>query len=59
MIGGGQEQGIRSGTYNVHGIRSLKLALEDTKKWEITKIQELRDIFEVQVQSLNSKIYIN
>ena len=59
MVGGGQEQNIRNGTYNVHGIKSLRLALEDTKQWNIVKMQELKDIFEAQVQKLHSEIRIN
>ncbi len=46
MHGGGQERGMRPGTYNFPAIYSLKLAVQDIdfQKWE--KVKQLRDYFE-------------
>ena len=46
MYGGGQERGLRPGTYNFPAIYSLKLAVQDIdfQKWE--NVRKLRDHFE-------------
>ena len=46
MYGGGQEKGLRPGTYNFPAVYSLKLAVQDIdfRKWECVK--QLRDYFE-------------
>ncbi len=59
ILGGGQEQGLRGGTYNLNGIRSFRLALEDAQKWRVKNIKELRDSFERQVLEISDGIIIN
>lgn len=59
ILGGGQEQGLRAGTYNINGIRSFRFALEDSKKWNLDSITNLRNKFEEEVLKLNDKIKIN
>lgn len=52
MTGGGQQSGMRSGTENVHGIRSLELALPDLMKVNIEKTMRQRDDFEKEVEKM-------
>ena len=59
MMGGGQEMDLRGGTYNVSGIKSFRLALDDTKNWDLEKIKQLRDDFENQLQNLRPQIFIH
>ncbi|MDE3269983.1 MAG: cysteine desulfurase family protein [Pseudomonadota bacterium] len=59
IIGGGQEEGLRGGTYNAGAIRSLRLALEDTRHWDLEKIASMRDFFECAVKNLKTKAQIN
>ena len=45
--GGGQQEGIRSGTENTHGIYSIKLALSDVmKNFNPESLKEAHDCFE-------------
>ncbi len=44
--GGGQENGVRSGTQNMPAIVGFGAAIKDLNENEITKIQEIRDYFE-------------
>lgn len=52
LNGGGQQNGLRSGTENTWGIYSLKLAMEQVKSCEIEKVREARDLFESKLLSL-------
>lgn len=47
IYGGGQEKGLRSGTENVFGIKTLELALENNKNYKenLKKVTELRNYF--------------
>lgn len=58
LHGGGQERGLRPGTINFSVIKTLKLAIDDTEKWNLKHIQELRDYFEKKVIEI-SGIKIN
>lgn len=44
--GGGQEMGLRAGTTNYHGIKSIDLALEECCLNHINSIEKYRDSFE-------------
>lgn len=59
IVGGGQEKGLRAGTYNAAGIRSLRLALEDTRCWDLQKIKNMRDGFEDAVSNFKIKTQVN
>ena len=59
IVGGGQEEGLRGGTYNAGGIKSLRLALEDTMSWDLRKIKNMRDGFEREVKNLKTKTELN
>lgn len=59
IIGGDQQDSLRAGTYNNGGIKSLRLALEDTLNWNISKITSLRNDFEDNLKSINNKIVVN
>ena len=59
IVGGGQENGLRGGTYNAGGIKSLRLALEDTMNWDLPKIQNIRDSFEGKAKNLNTETELN
>jgi cysteine desulfurase len=43
ISGGGQQQGLRSGTENVSGIQSIKLALQDLQQVSSERNQQQRD----------------
>jgi cysteine desulfurase len=62
MDGGGQENGLRSGTLNTTGIIGLgeaaRLALEEMDENE-GKIKKFRDLLWANIQSSISKIYLN
>ena len=53
--GGGQQNGFRSGTENVPGILSLKLALEELATFDLTNVLQARDYFEEQLKSRYEK----
>ena len=59
IVGGGQENGLRGGTYNAGGIKSLRLALEDTLSWDLQKIKNIRDNFEIAIKNLKIKTEVN
>ena len=59
IVGGGQEDDLRGGTYNINGIRSFRLAIEDAKDWDIDKITNIRDNFEKDVLSIDQNIIVN
>ncbi len=59
LKGGGQELGLRPGTYNYLGIKSLGLAISDINLSRLTELQELRAEFEKSLVSLSSLISIN
>ena len=59
IVGGGQEEGLRGGTYNACGIRSLRLALEDTLSWDLQKIKNIRDSFEIAIKNLKTETTLN
>lgn len=42
IMGGGQQNNLRSGTENIHGLKSLSLALTDARKIDIKKTNDLR-----------------
>ena len=46
MYGGGQERGLRPGTYNYPAIQSFKLAVQDIDLNKQEYVRELRDYFE-------------
>ena len=52
MYGGGQERGLRPGTYNYPAIQSFKLAVQDIDLSKQNYVRELRDYFENQLLSL-------
>jgi len=57
--GGGQQQGMRSGTENTTGIYSLKLALEDlVSSFDYEKLREAKDYIEGELISLSDKIVV-
>lgn len=59
MYGGGQEKGLRSGTYNYPAIQSFKLAVQDIdlKKW--ANVTKLRDYLENNLAEELSIFQIN
>ncbi len=59
ILGGGQQNNMRGGTYNTGGIRALRLALADTRQWDIKEITALRDNFEVSLQKCCPHIIVN
>ena len=59
IIGGGQEEGRRGGTYNAGGIKSLRLALEDTLSWDLQKIKNMRDSFEHAIENFQINTEFN
>ncbi len=59
IVGGGQESGLRAGTYNAGGIKSLRLALEDTRHWDLQKIKSIRDAFEDEIKNFKIKAEVN
>jgi cysteine desulfurase len=62
MIGGGQEHGVRGGTYNTPYIAGLgkaaELAYEQIKTYD-KRIKKLRDYFEDKVSELIPDVYYN
>jgi cysteine desulfurase len=57
--GGGQQEGMRSGTENTTGIYSLKLAMEELhSKFNFEQLNESKLFIEKEIQSLDSKIII-
>jgi cysteine desulfurase len=62
IFGGGQENGLRSGTENLAGINGFAKALmiaEKEREKEIGRIRELKEHFVKGLMSINSKIKIN
>ena len=62
IYGGGQENGLRSGTENIPGIVGFAKALELAKKnmfKETQRILELRDYFEMEVKKIKPDSIIN
>jgi cysteine desulfurase len=59
LHGGGQEGGVRSGTYNVEGIVGFGKAVEIGKEVDIKKMTELRDHFIQKIQSSIEKSDLN
>lgn len=43
IVGGGQQSNMRSGTENIHGIKSISLALRDLLKVDVKKTCEMRE----------------
>ncbi len=62
IVGGGQEKGLRAGTYNMAGIvgmtEALKLAYQEREK-NLRKIKNLRDSFERELKKRIKNIRIN
>lgn len=57
--GGGQQQGMRSGTENVPGIYSIKLALKDLMaSFSYEELKQARDVIEEHLLSLSSKLVV-
>ena len=52
MFGGGQERGMRPGTYNFPGIYSFKQAVRDIDLSKQKYVRQLRDYFEKRFKSL-------
>lgn len=46
ISGGGQQSGLRSGTENIVGINTIKLALEDLEGENLSEIKRARELFE-------------
>lgn len=46
ISGGGQQQGLRSGTENPQGVKSIALALKDLKEVDVLKTMDYRDRLE-------------
>ena len=59
IVGGDQQDNLRAGTYNNCGIKALRLALEDSVNWDLSKTKSLRDTFESDLKKLNNDIIIN
>ena len=59
LHGGGQEGGVRSGTYNVEGIVGFGKAVEIAGEVYIKKMTELRDYFIQKIQSGIEKADLN
>ena len=59
MIGGGQEGGLRGGTYNAAGIKTFSLALKDAQNWNLEAITRIREQFEEKILLSNQDIVIN
>ena len=59
LIVGSQEEGLRGGTYNAGGIKSLRLALEDTLSWDLQKIKNMRDDFEREIENFKTNTEFN
>ena len=59
IVGGDQQDNLRAGTYNNCGIKTLRLALEDSTNWDLSKTKSLRDTFESDIKKLNNDIIIN
>ncbi|MDP7319249.1 MAG: aminotransferase class V-fold PLP-dependent enzyme [Bacteriovoracaceae bacterium] len=57
ILGGGQQNSIRSGTMNTTGILSMKLALEQMDSRELTLVKELKDKIIDELKT-NSQIMI-
>ncbi|WP_408096720.1 cysteine desulfurase family protein [Peredibacter sp. HCB2-198] len=51
VLGGGQQQGLRSGTENPQGVRSIVLALNDLKKFDVVQNAKRRDELENFIES--------
>lgn len=43
ILGGGQQSRLRSGTENVMGVHSIKLALEDMKSFDLAQVGEFKE----------------
>lgn len=57
--GGGQQEGMRSGTENVHGIYSLKLALQEiVEKYDFISQNKAKEIIEHDILKLGEKFQI-
>ncbi|MBI4919206.1 cysteine desulfurase [archaeon] len=56
FIGGGQQEGLRSGTLNVPGIVGFTKALELTQKVDWVKVKELRNYFIEKLKEMNGII---
>ena len=52
MYGGGQERGLRPGTYNFPAVYSFKLAVQDIDLTKQDGVRRLRDYFEKRLLSL-------
>ena len=55
MYGGGQERGLRPGTYNYPAIQSFRLAVQDIDLSKQEYVRGLRDYFENQLDTIMSK----
>lgn len=57
--GGGQQEGMRSGTENVHGIYSIKIALSEiVEKYNFSAQKKAKEIIENEIKSLGDKFDI-
>ena len=59
IVGGEQERSFRAGTYNLPGIHSLKLAIEDIDLTKDNLVKKKRDSFETEFLKLNPSFEIN
>jgi len=63
LTGGGQQKDLRSGTENVLGVHSIKLALEDLLKIDINKTyglrDELKEFLKVELEGLGGVLDIS
>ena len=53
LHGGGQERGLRPGTYNYPAIQSFKLAIQDIDLSKQEHVKKLRDYFENKLVSMH------
>ncbi|MCO4754751.1 MAG: aminotransferase class V-fold PLP-dependent enzyme [Bacteriovoracaceae bacterium] len=58
LEGGAQQSGLRGGTENPLGALSVKLALEDIEKVDLTRIEALRDKLEAMVSKRDDTIIV-
>lgn len=62
LLGGGQENSIRSGTENVaaiHGLTVAFLEAQSSRKNELDRVNEINELFATKLQKIDKNILIN